>query len=42
VGVNNAGVSVVAADYAPNLIGIFAITFEVPESAPVERISPSQ
>lgn len=35
VGVNNAGVSVVAADYAPNLIGIFAITFEVPESAPV-------
>lgn len=34
VGVNNAGVRVVSATYAENLIGVYMISFEVPESAP--------
>ena len=34
VGVNNAGVRVVSAKYASDLIGVYEVDFEVPADAP--------
>lgn len=35
IGVNNAGVRVLSAEYAENMIGVYVVTFEVPADAPV-------
>ncbi len=37
VGVNNAGARLISARSAPNLIGVYEVTFEVPSDAPASN-----
>ena len=34
VGVNDGGVELISAEYAPNLIGVYVVTFRVPANTP--------